>query len=310
MAAGRESKCAMASSYNDAELSVSEAVLLGHALVARVASEQDIRAFFIKGPVSVLRGLRQPRTSSDVDVIVEPDGLDRLLQELSMRGWQPRPADRDSKSYAPHSITVDHPGWPCCIDVHYRFPGMESVAAESFEAMWANTEDFLLARQVIRVPKAPLGVLILALHALRAPHLIASRQELHDLTVLPVSKQERMTVMKLAEITGSLAAARPFLEEILCDKLVPVWPKPSTEWRDRLKATEPGTARLLALIRAPWRDRLPMLRRTVFPTPEALLSTNPYTDVNAEAKRRHNIARWARFVRLAPRIFRDLLSQH
>src|SRR5690349_7393687 len=104
----------MESSYDDAELSVSEGVLLGHALVARVAAELDIRAFFIKGPVSVVQGLRPPKTSGDVDVFVAPGDLEAMLQALVERGWRKRPIGPDSSVFPRHSVTLDNPQWPCC----------------------------------------------------------------------------------------------------------------------------------------------------------------------------------------------------
>jgi hypothetical protein len=291
---------------NSAELSVAEGVLLGHALVARVAAELGIRAFFIKGPVSVHQRLRKPKTSGDVDVFVSPQDLDAMVRALQEKGWRKRPVDPDSKTFPKHSVTVDHPEWPCCIDVHFRFPGMEAPAADCFQTMWANTEQLALAGQDIRVPSRPLAILILALHALRSPDLSSCREELDFLTELTRGEMLSSEILELAEPTGSLAAMRPFLGGLIPASLVPVWPDPSLEWRNRLLAQEPGSARIIALVQAPWHEKPLMLWRAVFPGRQVLLSRDVHADMSPQGLASQHAARWGRFLRALPKIARDL----
>ncbi|MDQ1054939.1 hypothetical protein QE394_002867 [Arthrobacter sp. SORGH_AS 212] len=288
------------------QLSVSEGVLLGHALVARVADALGIRAFFIKGPVSVLQGLRPPKTSGDVDVFVAPQDLEVLVEALQDRGWRERPVDPDSKTFPKHSVTLDHAEWPCCIDVHYRFPGMEASASECFETMWHNSERVVLAGQDIPVPSKPLAILLLALHALRSPHLPACRDELDFLSDAVSQQSLALPVLDLSTTTGSLAATRPFLEKLLPKNMSLVWPEPSTEWQNRLLAQEPGSARVIALVQAHWRDKPKMLWRAVFPRGEVFLTRNIYADMSLKGRLLQHVARWARFLRSVPRITRDL----
>ncbi|MFX1821895.1 nucleotidyltransferase family protein [Pseudarthrobacter sp. CC4] len=296
----------MADDGSVTQLSISEGVLLGHALVARLADGLGIRAFFIKGPASVLQGLRQPKTSADVDVFGDPARLEQLLHGLRERGWRERPVDPDSRTFPKHSVTLDHPDWPCCIDVHFRFPGMEHPAAACFEVMWASTEVLELAGQSVRVPSKGLGILILALHALRSPHLPACRQELEFLSDITTHHSDALAILEVATATGSLAAMRPFLENLLPHSAAPEWPEPSVEWRNRLMAREPGSARLVAIVQAPWREKPGMLWRAVFPPDEAFLAGNIYADTSLRGRLVHHRARWARFLRSAPRLVRDL----
>jgi len=296
----------MESSYDNAELSVSEGVLLGHALVARIASELGIRAFFIKGPVSVLQGLRPPKTSADVDVFVAPQDLEVLVEALQDRGWRERPVDPDSKTFPKHSITLDHGQWPCCIDVHYRFPGMEAATQECFEVMWKNTKRFVLAGQDIQVPGKPLGILLLGLHALRSPQLPACRRELGFLSDAVSQQSLALSIQELSAATGSLAAMRPLLEGHLAEHTAPAWPEPSLEWRNRLLAQEPGSARIIALFQARWYDIPAILRRAVFPSRHALLSRNIHADMSRKGQLLQHVARWTRFLCSVPRIARNL----
>lgn len=283
-----------------------EGVLLGHALVQRVADTLEIRSFFIKGPASVVQGLRQPKTSTDVDVFVEPSNLEQMLQGLRERGWLERPVDPDDRTFPKHSVTLHHPEWPCCIDVHFRFPGMENPAAACFEVLWTSTGSVELAGQMVRVPSRALGVLILALHALRSPELPACRQELDDLEAVSRREGRSEELLELATATGSLAAARPFFESLLSESIIPAWPEPSPEWRNRLAAQEPGSARLIALLQAPWKKKPGMLRRAVFPPRAAFLSRNLYADMSFRGRLHQHRARWARFFRGLPRLVRTL----
>lgn len=290
------------------QLSMPEGVLLGHTLVARVAESLGVRAFFIKGPASVIQGLRPPKTSNDVDVFVAPNDLEHMLQGLRERGWRARPVDPDSRTFPKHSVTLDHPEWPCCIDVHFRFPGMEYPAADCFDAMWASTEALELAGQKVQVPLKALGILILALHALRCAHLPACRQELEFLSELTKQQSHESPIVELTTATGSLAAMRPFLQDLIPKGLVLEWPQPSVEWRNRLMSKEPGSARLLAIVQAKWQDKPKMFLRAVFPRPEVFLSGNIYADLSFRGRLLQHRARWARFLRSAPRMVRDIRS--
>lgn len=81
-----------------------------------------------------------------------------------------------------------------------------------------------------------------------------------------------LAILDVATATGSLAAVRPFLQDLLPHTAAPEWPEPSVEWRNRLMAREPGSARLIAIVQAPWLEKPGMLWRSFFPPPEVLLS--------------------------------------
>jgi hypothetical protein len=181
---------------------------------------------------------------------------------------------------------------------------MENPAA--FEVIWGSTEILELAGLPVRVPSTVLGILILALHALRAPHLLASRRELEFLSEVTHRQSHASAVLEMATVTGSLAALRPFLEDLLPEGAEPAWQQPSREWHFRLMANEPGGARLVAILHAPWLAKPRMLWHAVFPSPEAFISGNAYVDRSLTGRLLQHRARWARFLRAAPQIMRDL----
>lgn len=290
----------------ETQLRIPEGVLLGHALVSRVADGLGIRVFFIKGPASVIQGLRRAKISADVDVFVAPSDLASLMQALQSRGWRERPSDPDNITFPKHSVTLDHPEWPCCIDVHFRFPGMEKPASSCFEILWASTIHLQLAGQRLKVPTKVLGALFLALHALRSPELPACRQELQYLACLTRRESQSETLLELATATGALAAVRPFLESLLPESVTPAWPEPSQEWRNRLASREPGSARLMAILQAPWNDKSRMLKDAVLPGADVFLSQDLYADLTLLGRITLQRARWSRFLRAIPRVAADL----
>ena len=293
---------------DEARLNIAEAVLLGHALVARVADSLGIRVFFIKGPASVIQGLRLPKTSVDVDAFVSPTDLEPLIAGLHERGWRERTADEDVRVFPKHSVTLNHPSWPCHIDVHFRFPGMEREPADAFNAMWACTEFLELAGQEVRVPSKALGTVILALHALRAPHLQASQQELSFLSGVSTREALAAAVVEITAATDALAAMRPFLEDLVPEPAAVHWPSPSLEWCNRLFSREPGSARIIAILQAPLRDKPRMLHAALLPPDSVYLSADPYVDLSFKGRLRVYAARWARFLRASPRLARDLAT--
>lgn len=289
-----------------AELSVAEGVLLGHVLVSHVADSLGIRIILIKGPLSVMQGLRRTRTSGDVDVLVAPGDLQKLIQALRRRGWRERPGTVDNRVFAQHSITLFQPEWPCFLDIHFCFPGMDKSATECFEVMWDDSAVRKLAGYDVRVPSTALGILLLALHGLRSPHLPSSRAELEYLASVTQRRSLSSDVLRVAVGTGSLAAARPFLENCLPEGALREWPQPSTEWRHRTMASAPGSARLIAVVYAPWRCKPKLIFRAVIPSINDFLDQDMHADVSARGRLKLHMARWARFLRAGPDLVRVL----
>lgn len=59
--------------------------------MASVGRAHGIRLLVVKGDALARMGLREPRVSADVDVLVEPDRFDELCAALEGAGWSERP---------------------------------------------------------------------------------------------------------------------------------------------------------------------------------------------------------------------------
>lgn len=280
-------------------LLLAEAVDLCHALVARVAESLGIRVIFIKGPISGLQGLRRPKISGDVDLLVSPTDLDTLVEGLNNRGWTQRPTDFDESTFPVHSVTLLHPMWPNDIDVHFRFPGMERPAEECFELLWSRTADFPLAGRPLKAPSRELGICILALHALRSPWLEDSKAELAFLKTI-TTPDMLPVLLAVSEELMCGGALHPFLLAAFGPTYGSEPPAPSEEWRRRVAARSLGSARLIALLEGPWHARPAMLYQALNPSKKALLAYDLYADVSFRGRLKITVERWKNLVKGLP----------
>ncbi len=95
-----------------------EAVLLATALVDHVAASAGLPVLFIKGPAATMMGLRENHVSADVDVLVRPEDLDRIVELLGARGWLERPSGCGSRSPV---LALPDPV-PSAMELRYRRP--------------------------------------------------------------------------------------------------------------------------------------------------------------------------------------------
>lgn len=273
------------------ELKLHEGVLLGHALVSHVAAEVGIRVFFIKGPASRMQGLREPGTSSDVDVFADPFRVLDLVKALEGRGWRLRPSDPDEIAFPRHSATLYHPNWPNDIDVHHRYPGMERSDAIGFDVLWANTTEISMAGTVVRIPNVPLAVCFIALHSLRTPQMASSLRELDFLYGLDLESYKDQ-IFHLCVALESVAPMAPFLVRRF-GHVPPAGPqKLSDEWKRRTASTAPGTARILAILAVPMREKPLLILRGFFPSRDGMAAKDSLADVSFRGRIVHNFARW------------------
>lgn len=279
-------------------LQLPEAVELCHCLVAHVAEAARIRAFFIKGPASVLQGLRRPKTSTDVDVFVAPDDVDTLIQDLEKRGWKQRPGLTMEEVVPRHSYTMYHDLWPNSIDIHFRFPGMDAPPSQCFDAMWSLRSTVQLANRRLVVPAVELHICIIALHALREPWEPANQRDLDYLT--GTERPDVARIIDVAKRTGCLASLRPFLEKLPGIDPSFVWPQESTEWKNRLDSETAGAAWIRHLMEAPVRKRFIIVAQALFPSKDALLSLDLHADVSLRGRAIAYTHRWGRFARAVP----------
>lgn len=161
------------------------AVALLAPAVHHVASAHGIRVLSIKGEVLERQGLRAGRTASDVDILVDPAHYAALVRILGAHGW----GDRDGRVFvdlpgsgtvlAPHARTLEHPDWPCHLDLHRYYPGFLRPAQEVFDLLWESREAVDLAHSRCWAPDPVDHWLLASLHVARS-HDASQRRDLEE----------------------------------------------------------------------------------------------------------------------------------
>lgn len=262
-------------------LQLAEAVPLGYAVLAQVADDVGVRMLAIKGPILAMQGLRHPRQSADIDVLVDPAGFTRLTEGLERVGWVDL-GDYAVPGLVPrHAINHRHPSWPCAVDVHHWFPGFLADPASSFEVFWSRRTAVRVAGRDILALDAVAHAALAALHYLRDEGRALRAADIDALVrVIDTTwdASQKADLAKLAAATGASEPLRPLLTRLNLEVLPETQPLAVSleEWRMRSEASVTEVLPwLVELGRLPWRRRPGFLRGALWPATETLHWVDP-----------------------------------
>lgn len=287
-----------------------EAVALAHALVARLAEHEGIRALAIKGPVSDHYEFRKPRVSADADVWIEPRRFDEMRLLLEAHGWRRRVA-RETPSLLPrHSVTYIHEAWPCDVDLHRSFPGFFGNGNDAFDYIWSCRHPLEVAHIRIWIPAKPAAAVIALLHALRSttiPRHLSEKKDVASVIAHGFSLEEQDEFYRVARAGGAIWVLRDLLTELALGELVTdataadqrAWNLYRTYgehgstigWWSQLQAS-PWSQRPLLLLRAVWVRRVEIPRNNLESVPSRASAV------------KYNLDRWRRGLRATARYIR------
>jgi hypothetical protein len=278
-------------------LGLDEAVALCTAWIQSEARARGIRLLVLKGATLTHQGLREPRSSSDVDVLIEPSRFGEFTAEISRAGWLEFADTFASDQFVLHSRTFRRDGWPNAVDIHSEWPGFLAPVDEVFELLWRRRETVMFAHVPCDVPDRMSGLLMLGLHSLRGTAAQGRHQrELTGLLDLDLTSEERSDAASLARSTGSAAPLRSLLTQLgiaIDVREEDMLTSGYAEWHRKVAQAQGRTASwLIELRRAPWRRKPLVLRHGVWPTDRDLLAEHP------EVPDRFLSKVWARMVRL------------
>ena len=285
-----------------------EAVLLAHALVARLAEEAGARILFIKGPTAVALGVRPDRPSTDVDVLADRAGFVALCAALEGCGWQRRNTETGARRAADlafeHSAHLIHRDWPCDLDVHYSFPGFLEPEPEVFDALWDTHTTVEVAGCRVPSPSVAGQALVVALHALRDPGRSTSQQDLAHVTtaVDNLDDEQRQELLGLALETGAADTAQPILLRAGASPSAHTASPQLRSWMLRQRYSEAaGSLWIEQFSRATWRQRPRVLIRAAVPRREVLLSSHLVDSASRKDVALLHLRRWRHGIASLPR---------
>lgn len=263
-----------------ARLDLIEATQLAAALTQSIADTHGIRLLLLKGSVLAEHGLRPPRASSDIDILVEPGRVEEFRGLLEGFGWMARPTVSFNDADLGHALSFFKDGWPCDIDLHSFWPGFLAEPGVAFDALWARRVSLLFAHQRCQAVDRLGGILVLALHILRSnPEEGRHRLELGHLLDQQLDEDERRVLGELAIATGSAATAGELLRRLG----VRVEPSIEEEADERLTAwvirtrtgSNPFHLWRALLARTPWSGRPALVARALWPTSADIRAAHP-----------------------------------
>lgn len=232
-----------------------EAAPLVHVLCERVAQTSRTRVLAIKGPVVAMQGLRAPRTSADVDVLVHPDDLTTFVEHMRAAGWHDATETTAPRLVRAHSVNLLHDHWPVGIDVHHHFPGFLAPDAEVFDALWARRRAYVMAGARVTAADPVSMVAVVGLHLLR--HDDGTSARLDDLVgraEAVLGPEDLDALLQLARDTDSVVPLRPILLRLGLRRAATIettHPVELASWYDRAGAP-PGSVWGRQLSRTPW----------------------------------------------------------
>jgi hypothetical protein len=216
---------------------------------------------FIKGPVASAQGLRGPRGSVDVDVLVDPARRSRLAERLTRMDWLDEHPYTSPTVLPMHSLTHRHAQWSCELDLHDRFPGFFADPQEVFDLLWERRETVEVAARTLSCPDRAAHALVLGLHSLRDPHDAGKARELSQLVETIGSIVDTDWLSDLAQLAGELGAAdtaAPFLDRVGAPEVGRGSTSPGDiqAWNLRtLPIDTTAVSWVNELLRLPWRKR-------------------------------------------------------
>lgn len=296
------------------ELRLDEANELLSAWAWRRAEERGIRMLLIKGRALSDYGLRERRTSADVDVLVEPARFDEYCTAITDLGWEEFPGTFVSETFTLHSRSFRRNGWPNSFDVHSYYPGFLVAPEVAFDALWARRRMLEFAHRACPVPDRASSIVILALHSLRGTdRQVRHRDELDAVRALDLSASERDDLAAAARETGAAAALRDLLPAMGVPIDVSREELRTPEYREwhRKTAEAHGVAAswLVLFGRTPWRDKPGVVLRALWPTRADFAIDHPEVPDRWAPQLRARIERWGRGIRQLPAVLSAMLRK-
>ena len=158
------------------------------------------------------QGLREPRPSADVDVLIDPAGFGALIDDLIARRWRSRGSvAQTSSAIRSHAVSLVHAEWPCDLDCHYYFVGTFAAPGASFDALWDDHVEWEIGGSQATLPSMDGHRLLLAINTVRDTGTPVATREAPALAEQFRSDPESwQNAQCLAAQTRSLSVLREF----------------------------------------------------------------------------------------------------
>lgn len=224
-------------------------ILLSHAYFQNIATKNKIDVLHIKGYVFGADTYRPGRLSSDVDLLVRPAHVDRLVNILLEDGWSIL-THFETGSIFEHASTIYHPTWGLA-DIHRYFPGLGyEDPVWAFEELWSRRRHKEIANFFCDTPSIIDARLLVIVHNGRSK--ANNRADTQYLKDTLTSEEWKSIEQRSRELRAELAfdTALGNIEKHKGEPYYLLWKAisedvpPFVEWWARLERTPGLTAKL------------------------------------------------------------------
>lgn len=141
-------------------------IRLSHAYFQYLADRHGIDILHVKGYAFAQEVYRAGRSSSDVDLLVRPEHIQKLIEVAQQDGWEIL-ARFETGSIFEHAMTLYHGTWGL-VDIHRYFPGIGDSQGSAFEALWQQRRTRLIAHFPCVLPSLIDSRIFVVVHGARS----------------------------------------------------------------------------------------------------------------------------------------------
>lgn len=141
-------------------------IQLSHAYFQHLALSHGLDILHVKGYAFAQEVYRPGRTSTDVDILVRPSHIDRLVNLATADGWEIL-ARFETGSIFEHAMTLYHSSWGL-VDIHRYFPGLGNPDGSAFDTLWKQRRTKLIANYPCFVPSLIDSRITVVVHGARS----------------------------------------------------------------------------------------------------------------------------------------------
>lgn len=186
-------------------------IQLSHAYFQHLADRLNIDILHVKGYAFAGEIYRPGRSSTDVDLLVRPEHLDRFVEGALGDGWKIL-THFETGSIFKHAMTLYHGSWGL-VDIHRYFPGLGDSNGSAFESLWNQRRTRNIAHYPCQLPSLIDSRIIVVVHGARSTATTNPDISYLQETLLPSDWEEMQARVPELQAEIAYAAALGHLEQ-------------------------------------------------------------------------------------------------
>lgn len=226
-------------------------IRLSHAYFQHLADRNNLDILHVKGYAFAQEVYQPGRSSSDVDLLVRPQHIEKLVEAAQQDGWEIL-ARFETGSIFEHAMTLYHGTWGL-VDIHRYFPGVGDAQGSAFDTLWKKRRTRDIAHFPCALPSLVDSRIFVVVHGARSDNKYNADIVYLQKTLPPEAWDEMR--QRLLELDAEIAFAAALHEldnfkdhpDYLLWKSVSEKTSTFTQWRARFQHAQGIKAKIKVL---------------------------------------------------------------